>query len=151
MEPGCCVDELPCDEVPCVEPLERCCDELPVVELSDAPVALRLPPNVELPELIPLCDPVVPGEPTLLAPAPLCCIAMVRLSDSTICSRRATRASNDPDPVVGELNVPLLPKVPLLLLELPKVPEPPIVELWPSPPLDDEPVLDWPSVPGWPA
>ena len=122
--PGCCPEEPPWLELP-----GRCRDELPLVELPDAPeVPLGLPPYVELPELMPDCDPLVPGDPTLLAPEPPCCIAMVRVRDSTICSSRATRASIDPEPVVLELNVPLLPSVPLLLEE-PRLPEPPMVEL----------------------
>jgi hypothetical protein len=156
LEPGCCEDELPWEELPGDVPLTPCCDELPLVELPDAPVLLRLPPYVELPALIPLCDPLVPGDPTLLELSPPCCIAMVRLSDSTICSSRARRASIDPEPVVLELNVPLLPNAPLLapsvplLLDVPKVPEPPTLELWPNPPLDEDVVPDCPSDPGCP-
>jgi hypothetical protein len=93
---------------------------------------------------MPLCELLEAGEPTLLLD-PLwlcCCIATVRVSDSTICSRRATRASNEPDPL---MLLPL-PNVPLLL-ELPSVPEPPTDDDWPRPPLDDELVPDCPIVP----
>ena len=131
------------------------CDDAPLGELLllpgvvlELPGVLRLPPSVELPDapelpLMPLCELLDPGAPTLLAPLWLCCcIAIVRVSDSTICSRRATRASNEPEPLtlLPLLNVPLL-------VELPKVPEPPIDEDCPSPPLDCEVVPDCPIVP----
>lgn len=142
---------LPLGDV--LEP-ERC-DEEPLGEvlllpgvLLELPGVLRLPPNVELPEapelpLMPLCELLVPGAPTLLLdPLWLCCIAMVRVRDSTICSKRATRASNEPEPLIllPPLNVPLL-------VELPSVPEPPTEEDCPRPPLDCEVVPGCPIVP----
>jgi hypothetical protein len=68
-------------------------------------------------------------------------MATVRVRDSTICSKRATRASIEPEP----LTLLLLPRVPLL--ELPSVPEPPTEEDWPKPPLDEDEVPDCPIVP----
>ncbi len=63
---------------------------------------------------------------------------MVRVSDSTICSRRATRDSKDPEPEAPKLPVPEL-SVPLALLE-PRVPELVVVEDCPKPPLAEEDV-----------
>lgn len=124
LDPGVCEEE-PLGEV--LLPL-RGVVELPgAVELLPDPSLELLP---EVPELMPDCEPLVPldGEPTLLL-EPLCpcccccCIAIVRVSDWTICSRRATRASIEPEPLTLVLNVPLpLFKVPLLVLE-PSVPE----------------------------
>ena len=101
-------------------------------------------------ELIPDCDPPRPGVPTLPAAAPpCCCMATVRVSDSTICSRRAIRASMEPAPGVVLLKEPL-PNVPLVEpaapLELPRVPEPPTEDDCPKPPLEAE---ELPGCPGW--
>lgn len=158
--PGVVVPELlPGDVLPgvvgvpgrcCGDPL---CEALPAVELPGVPAPLRLPPKVELPELIPDCDPLVPGVPTLLPGALCCCcIATVRVKDSTMRSSRATRASMEPEPEMLEgpdPGVPL-PSVPLLELEdVPSVPDPPTDDDCPSPPLDDELVPGWPGCPAW--
>lgn len=125
-----------------VEPLcEPGCVELPLGGVLKLPLELRLLPDTELPdapELMPDCCPLVPGVPIPLAPAPLCCCnAIVRVSDSTICSRRATRASSEPEPEM--LDDPA-PSAPLLGVDPLNVPEPPTVDDWPSPPLDAEDV-----------
>jgi len=144
--------EVPCDEVPEVpcEPLcDPPCELLPEVEEPAAPDApdapLRLLGYVELPGLIPRCEPAAPGDPIPLAPAPLCCcIATVRLSDSTICSSRAIRASSEPAPEIElpELNVPLPPAaLPLAPDDVPNVPDPPTDEDCPSPLLERVEVL----------
>ena len=150
------------------------CEELPgwllcVLLPGEAPGVRGVLKEPELLDLIPDCEPLMPGEPTLLPALCRCCIAIVRVSDSTICSRRATRASNEPEPLIElpKLPVPEL-SVPLLELE-PSVSDPVAVEDCPKPPLaveedvplwpltepdalapwreDDEPSPDWPGCP----